>query len=151
MEAAGCSAVIGGGWPAHSREAEGWWSQAGSNRRPPHCERGALPAELWPLKDTQKREKTPVARLSSVGRHLRPGGRGVKKRRSLRVLRIKRHDRAAVELRAPARGQQPVERERLRCHRHGDVLIGCRSLQHLEILENLAHVTERPEILLDHA
>ncbi len=26
----------------------GWWSQAGSNRRPPHCERGALPAELWP-------------------------------------------------------------------------------------------------------
>src|SRR6476619_8525079 len=37
--------------------AKGWWGQAGSNRRPPHCERGALPAELWPLKDTQKREK----------------------------------------------------------------------------------------------
>src|SRR5437016_8913883 len=47
--------------------AENWWSQAGSNRRPPHCERGALPAELWPLKDTQKREKYAVARLSSVG------------------------------------------------------------------------------------
>src|ERR1700721_1499280 len=26
----------------------GWWSQAGSNRRPRHCERRALPAELWP-------------------------------------------------------------------------------------------------------
>jgi hypothetical protein len=26
----------------------GWWSRAGSNRRPPHCERGALPAELRP-------------------------------------------------------------------------------------------------------
>ena len=35
--------------PAVAREAsEGWWSQAGSNRRPRHCERRALPAELWP-------------------------------------------------------------------------------------------------------
>ena len=25
-----------------------WWSIAGSNRRPPRCERGALPAELMP-------------------------------------------------------------------------------------------------------
>ena len=25
------------------------WSQAGSNRRPPGCDPGALPAELWPL------------------------------------------------------------------------------------------------------
>src|ERR1700755_507138 len=24
------------------------WSQAGSNRRPPGCDPGALPAELWP-------------------------------------------------------------------------------------------------------
>ena len=28
---------------------EGWWSQTGSNRRPPACKAGALPAELWPL------------------------------------------------------------------------------------------------------
>ena len=28
--------------------ARGWWSQAGSNRRPPACKAGALPAELWP-------------------------------------------------------------------------------------------------------
>ena len=27
---------------------EVWWSQAGSNRRPPACKAGALPAELWP-------------------------------------------------------------------------------------------------------
>ena len=26
----------------------GWWSQAGSNRRPPACKADALPAELWP-------------------------------------------------------------------------------------------------------
>ena len=25
-----------------------WWSQSGSNRRPPRCKHGALPAELWP-------------------------------------------------------------------------------------------------------
>ena len=25
-----------------------WWSQTGSNRRPPECKSGALPAELWP-------------------------------------------------------------------------------------------------------
>ena len=25
-----------------------WWSQPGSNRRPPQCHCGALPAELWP-------------------------------------------------------------------------------------------------------
>ena len=25
-----------------------WWSQSGSNRRPPACKAGALPAELWP-------------------------------------------------------------------------------------------------------
>src|SRR6185437_9009205 len=32
-------------------EGEAWWSQAGSNRRPRHCERRALPAELWPHRD----------------------------------------------------------------------------------------------------
>jgi hypothetical protein len=26
-----------------------WWSQSGSNRRPPACKAGALPVELWPL------------------------------------------------------------------------------------------------------
>ncbi len=33
----------------------GWWSQAGSNRRPPACHAGALPAELWPhnFRETQ--------------------------------------------------------------------------------------------------
>ena len=25
---------------------EGWWTARGSNSRPPHCERGALPTEL---------------------------------------------------------------------------------------------------------
>src|ERR1044071_5058957 len=38
-----------GACPAEAREAsEGWWSQAGSNRRPLACHASALPAELWP-------------------------------------------------------------------------------------------------------
>jgi hypothetical protein len=42
---------------AVAREAsEGWWSQAGSNRRPHHCERCALPAELWPRTRRPKRK-----------------------------------------------------------------------------------------------
>jgi hypothetical protein len=30
-----------------------WWSQTGSNRRPPACKAGALPTELWPLVQRQ--------------------------------------------------------------------------------------------------
>ena len=30
-------------------ETQKWWSQTGSNRRPPACKAGALPTELWPL------------------------------------------------------------------------------------------------------
>src|SRR5690606_40794629 len=32
-----------------------WWSQSGSNRRPPACKAGALPAELWPRKGSVPR------------------------------------------------------------------------------------------------
>ncbi len=31
-----------------SEPGKRWWSQSGSNRRPPACKAGALPAELWP-------------------------------------------------------------------------------------------------------
>ena len=37
---------------------ESWWSQAGSNRRPRHCERRALPAELWPHAPAEKKQAT---------------------------------------------------------------------------------------------
>ena len=51
-----------------------WWSQTGSNRRPPECKSGALPAELWPLfgKDLrmqrvgQGRLERPTSPLSGV-------------------------------------------------------------------------------------
>lgn len=45
-----------------------WWSQTGSNRRPPECKSGALPAELWP----------PITLASDYRHHRRsaptPGG-----------------------------------------------------------------------------
>ncbi len=38
----------GGGSPwAGAPSAKNWWTQRGSNPRPRHCERRALPAELW--------------------------------------------------------------------------------------------------------
>jgi hypothetical protein len=44
-----------------------WWSQTGSNRRPPACKAGALPAELWPLQDAEDFRRDPD------NRHLAPG------------------------------------------------------------------------------
>ena len=35
----------------------GWWSQTGSNRRPPACKAGALPTELWPLQVSEIRSQ----------------------------------------------------------------------------------------------
>ena len=39
----------------HPGAFEVWWSQTGSNRRPPACKAGALPTELWPLQVTGNR------------------------------------------------------------------------------------------------
>ena len=55
-----------------------WWSQAGSNRRPRHCERRALPAELWPLPNP--RQRLGCLRFQASGRHLGPGVWPVKDR-----------------------------------------------------------------------
>jgi hypothetical protein len=46
----------------------GWWSQTGSNRRPPACKAGALPTELWPRTGTHApRRPEPRTRESLVG------------------------------------------------------------------------------------
>src|SRR5262249_48927343 len=39
-----------------------WWSQTGSNRRPPACKAGALPTELWPLQESVVRDQ--VSRIA---------------------------------------------------------------------------------------
>ena len=52
-----------------------WWSQTGSNRRPPACKAGALPTELWPRAGRPPRRRNlvgpgrvelPTSRLSGV-------------------------------------------------------------------------------------
>ena len=37
-------------FPIANQYTRKWWSQTVSNRRPPGCKPGALPAELWPPK-----------------------------------------------------------------------------------------------------
>ena len=44
-----------------SNEQAVWWSQTGSNRRPPACKAGALPTELWPLASRRR----PVCRAAA--------------------------------------------------------------------------------------
>src|SRR5579872_6512975 len=39
-----------------------WWSWSGSNRRPPECKSGALPAELQPLKKSNRGQLDAVDR-----------------------------------------------------------------------------------------
>jgi hypothetical protein len=36
-----------------------WWSQTGSNRRPPACKAGALPTELWPHSEIGRQKELP--------------------------------------------------------------------------------------------
>jgi hypothetical protein len=44
-----CETVTSGRADGGSAWRPDWWSQTGSNRRPPACKAGALPTELWPL------------------------------------------------------------------------------------------------------
>src|SRR6476469_804808 len=46
-------------------DGRSWWSWSGSNRRPPECKSGALPAELQPLCDSYGRP-LPTARAKTV-------------------------------------------------------------------------------------
>jgi hypothetical protein len=52
--------------------SKGWWSRTGSNRRPPACKAGALPAELRPLIISVEKMvglgglEPPTSRLSSA-------------------------------------------------------------------------------------
>ena len=56
-----------------------WWSQTGSNRRPPACKAGALPAELWPRKSVNfcqlPAEAAEQRRLVGLGRFELPTSR----------------------------------------------------------------------------
>ena len=45
-----------------------WWSQTGSNRRPPACKAGALPTELWPQLSSPRRLSPTAGGLVGPGR-----------------------------------------------------------------------------------
>jgi hypothetical protein len=52
----------GHSWPGFFDDAilrgdSDWWSQTGSNRRPPACKAGALPTELWPQPARRRRKQ----------------------------------------------------------------------------------------------
>src|SRR5690554_501864 len=49
-----------------AREVNRWWSQTGSNRRPPECKSGALPAELWPHSEIAFARRTSSARTPAI-------------------------------------------------------------------------------------
>src|SRR6202040_2273466 len=44
-----------------------WWTRPGSNRRPPHCERGALPAELLAHEQQRNFSKRGEGSQTSLG------------------------------------------------------------------------------------
>ena len=109
-------------WPKHSSQhlpsEEVWWSRTGSNRRPPACKAGALPAELRPLDKEMVGLgglEPPTSRLSSArsnqlsykpgtipcwrcGKAARPEGTGwslakkEKRRRQTRLRYARRED-----------------------------------------------------------
>jgi hypothetical protein len=49
-------------------ENPAWWSQTGSNRRPPACKAGALPTELWPLRGAVSRSQQSTIALDEPRR-----------------------------------------------------------------------------------
>ena len=51
--------------PLQNLSLKAWWSQTGSNRRPPACKAGALPTELWPR--SRRKSETPE-RVVGLGR-----------------------------------------------------------------------------------
>jgi hypothetical protein len=57
--------------PPPSDPSPEWWSQTGSNRRPPACKAGALPTELWPQHVTD-RIRSDVVRRNQSPRPARP-------------------------------------------------------------------------------
>ena len=51
---------------SNRRSTRIWWSQTGSNRRPPACKAGALPTELWPRQCTPAFAKDSAGNLRSI-------------------------------------------------------------------------------------
>src|SRR5215471_11351229 len=57
--------AFAGAWQARGPPYPSWWSWSGSNRRPPECKSGALPAELQPL-NSEARSQKPEFRMAGL-------------------------------------------------------------------------------------
>ena len=63
--------------PSMPNQSTTWWSQTGSNRRPPACKAGALPTELWPRHSRVRHDRADnvcqpdPARRQPLGRRIR--------------------------------------------------------------------------------
>src|SRR5262249_32355209 len=65
-------------------------------------------------------------------------------------LGIERDDRGRIELGLAGCDEQPIERQRLRRHRHREMPVARGRLQHLQVLERLASEAARCNVLVDH-
>ena len=91
--------------PAATRSAV-WWSQTGSNRRPPACKAGALPTELWPRLDLGP--SRPPSRLRSQLKIQPPGMVGLE-RFELSTSRLSSARSNQLSYRPGKRGGRPNE------------------------------------------
>ena len=80
----------------HLGPAERWWSWSGSNRRPPECKSGALPAELQPPSPLRPARRKNILRRIGRGRPRLTGRQGPEANTS-----------------ALLKGETPEKRERL--------------------------------------
>ena len=94
-----------------ARRCPRWWSQSGSNRRPPACKAGALPAELWPRLSPWGQTPSQAGghilkagnlcgRLRNEGRHCSKGGDPAAPSDTATLLRLHPSHR-------PHRGKRP--------------------------------------------
>ncbi len=79
---------------ARSRYAAVWWSQTGSNRRPPACKAGALPTELWPRASQYRTATTrpPSLKLRRTTFAVRRLARQPKRRQPRRLVGLGRFE-----------------------------------------------------------
>jgi hypothetical protein len=69
-------------------QAAQWWSQTGSNRRPPACKAGALPTELWPQSAPSRHSRKLVEPTPASARRPRGhGGPGTTRTSDLTLIR----------------------------------------------------------------
>ena len=87
-----------------------WWSQGGSNSRPRHCERRALPAELWPQRVAPRpglRPATHRPRKGTEATDTGPGDHAARRAKSKGRLwpGQRSHPLGSMMIAAPARPQ----------------------------------------------